>query len=100
MFIKEKMKKQDIKIIKGKRYIEYKEPVVFKSIHYAFLFGILWLFIDKFFDGWWNLISVFLVFFLVFIAQRMYNKEIARVKEDERIKFKYERRLKKEWKKH
>jgi len=85
------MKKRDIKIIKGKKYIEYKEPF-FKSVYIAFLFCIFWVFMDKFLVGWWEILSFLLLFFFIFLTKEIYDKEIKRAREDERIKLKKKKR--------
>jgi len=81
------MKKRDMKIIKGKKYVEYKEPF-FKSIYIAFLLCALWSSIALFMGGWLLIPHFLLLFFFICLARGIYDKEIKRAREDERIKLK------------
>lgn len=76
-----------MKIIKGRKYVEYKEPF-FKSVYIAFLLCVVWFSIKPLMVGWWWILSFLLLLFFIFLTRAIYDKEIKSAREDERIKLK------------
>jgi len=62
---------------KGKKFIEYKEPIlIFRSFDFALIFGLIIGSLK--FDGWLYLIQVFLFLLAYIFISWMYEKEIKR----------------------
>lgn len=65
---------------KGKKWIEYKQPI-FKSWMLSILIGSIWGATLQYVRGYWNIPYYIVLFFCIMIIQFMYENELKEAKE-------------------